>query len=651
MTHVFISYKAEDRPRVKPLVDALVAEGLAVWWDVHIEGGAGWRETIQSQLDGAACVVVVWSARSVSAAGRFVQDEAARADRRGVLLPVAIDAVEAPLGFGGHQVIDLAGWRGTRRDPQYLKLLENIRAIMARGGTPVVPAIPRRQWRSGRRFWPVFAATGIVAAIGVLVASAPALTCATVGLRCAAAPAPAPTPPTNSLAVLPFANLSGDPAQDYFSEGLAEELTGALARLGSIQVTGRTSSFKFKGSKDDSATIGAKLGVAYLLDGSVRREGALVRVSAQLVDTKSGFEHWSQTYDRDAGKTLAVESGIAQSVAEALKVQLLGPDIAAISRGGTADAKAYDDYLRGRRLFDAGGGESSYRQALARFDAAITADPKFAAAHAARARTLLTLADQYASTEQARGLFDSALVSARRAVDLAPDLPQTQTALAASLLDATLDVAAAKEAYAQAIASGAGDADVLLGYGLFTCRIGDAKSGLAALRRAVTLDPLNPRANWALGLGLIAARRYPEAITALRRTLALNPSASGAHAAIGDALLLQGRLIEAKSEYALEPEAWVRLTGQAVVLRRLGNAPGAEAALKALIADGGDSGAYQEAVVHAQWGEHDQAIAALDAAFKSGDPGLIRLKSDPFMDPLRGDRRFADRLARLHIGA
>ncbi len=651
MTDIFVSYKAEDRARVKSLVNALVAEGLTVWWDVHIEGGAGWRETIQAKLDEAACVVVVWSALSVTGAGRFVQDEAARADRRGVLLPVAIDAVEAPLGFGGHHVISLVGWRGARRDPRYLKLLENVQAITARGGgsprAPTVASAPQR--RAGLKALSAMAAIALVAGAGGVLAVFPAVTCATTGLRCAANRHEARAPPANSLAVLPFANLGGDPAQEYFSEGLAEELTSALARLGSIQVTGRTSSLKFKDSKDDSATIGAKLGVAYLLDGSVRRDGAVVRVSAQLVDTKSGFEHWSETYDRAAGKTLAVQSGIAKAVAEALKVQLLGADIVAISRGGTSDAKAYDDYLRGKSLFDAGGGESSYRAALAKFDSAIAADPKFAAAHAVRARTLLAIANRFAVPAQARSLYDAALASARRAVVLAPDLAETQTTLATSLLDASLDVPAAKAAYARAMSTGSGDADVLLGYGLFRCRIGDTKSGLVALERGVTLDPLNPRAFLALGYGLIAARKYPQAIAAMRRTLELNRNAGNAHAAIGDALVLEGRLIEAKSEYALEPESWARLTGQAIVLHHLRDVRGADTALTALIADGGDSGAYQEARINAQWGDRDRAIAALDAAFRSGDSGLLWMKSDPFMDPLRADPRFAARLTRLHI--
>ena len=175
-----------------------------------------------------------------------------------------------------------------------------------------------------------------------------------------------PSASANSLAVLPFANLSGDPAQDYFSDGLSEELISTLARLKPLHVVARTSSFRFKGAHEDSATIGVKLGVAWLLDGSVRRDGGLVRVSADLADARTGYERWSATYDRDLKDIFAVQSGIAQAVADALKVRLLGGDIAALSRGGTTSPEAYDAYLRGRKLLLEGAGEAGYRAALAR---------------------------------------------------------------------------------------------------------------------------------------------------------------------------------------------------------------------------------------------------------------------------------------------
>jgi len=645
MADVFLSYKTEDRARVRPLVQALVAEGLTVWWDQHIEGGAAWREQIQSELDAAACVLVVWSTLSVGPLGRFVQDEASRADRRGVYLPIAIDDVHPPLGFGQHQVIDLVGWRSARRDPRFVSLLGAIRAVMVREPAAIAPARrpspDRLSWR-----WIAAGIAAVILVAGVVLLKAPTRLCAAAGLTCAGAQAKAAP---NSLAVLPFANLSGDPAQDYFSDGLTDELISRLSRLTGLQIAARASSFKFKGAKADTRAIGGQLGVAYLLDGSVRRDGNLVRVSAQLSEARSGFERWSQTYDRNMDDIFAVQSGIAEAVAQALKVKLFGADIAALSHGGTDNPAAYDAYLRGRGLFNLGGDEASYRGALAKFDAAISADPAFAAAHAARARTLLAIANQFEGPAGVRAAYDAALISARRAVSLAPALPEAQTTLAETLVYAALDMAGAKAAYDRALQAGGGDADVLLRYGLFNAQTGDANAGLQAIQRAVGLDRLDPRAYRTLGLALIAARRYPEAVDAMRQALALSPAATGAHAAIGEALYLSGQTEAAAAEYAREPGAWQKPTGQAIVLHKLGDQPGAERAYKALVAEGGDSNSYQEAEVLAQWGDQAGAFGALERAFKAGDSGLELMKRDPLLDPLRSDARFATLLARLGL--
>ena len=649
MSHVFISYKSEDRARVKPLVEALEAEGLEVWWDVHVEGGAAWREAIQTQLDAAQCVIVVWSEASVGPAGHFVQDEASRANARGVYLPVAIDAVQPPLGFGQKQVLKLAGWRGSRRDPRLADVVRAARAMVDDGPRPV-PAPPgRRSWAGiGPLGWRAAAFSAVLVAL--LLGAGYALT----KLRPHAGAAPqaqAATAPANSIAVLPFENLSGDPKQDYFSEGLSEELIGDLSKLDALQVAARTSSFKFKGSKDDSGVIGAKLGVAYLLDGSVRRDGELVRVSTELVDAKSGFERWSQTYDKDMKDIFAVQSGIAQAVADALKVRLMGGDIAALSSGATSSPAAYDAYLRGRRLFDAGGDEAAHRDALARFDAAIAADPDYAAAYAARARTLSELANQFEPPGKVRATFDAALASARKAVALSPDLAEAQATLASTLLIANLNFSEARPIYARAMALGGGDADILTRFGLFSSNAGDFVSGLAAVRRAAVLDPLNPRVFRSLGSALLRSRRYPEAIAAMRRALELSPETSAAHAVIGDALLMQGQLRAAMAEYALEPTGSRRHAGQAIVMRRLNDSKAADMAFKQLTADANGFTDYQQAEVYAQWGDLDRAFGALDAAFKHGDSGAVFLKGDPLMDPLRSDARFGRFLARLGLAA
>ncbi len=639
MSHIFVSYKKEDRARVQRLVDALKAEGLSIWWDVDIEAGAAWREAIETALDAAACVVVVWSSGSIGTAGHFVQDEAARAERRGVYLPIAIDEVSPPLGFGQKQTISLVGWRGNRRDPRFADLRRAIAGVM--GVAQTAPRAP------ARRLWPGFPPlpAGAMVAIGIGMAAAAILTLAVLGRGMRTARAP-----PNSIAVKPFTNVGGDPAQEYFSDGLSDELISHLARTPRLQVAARTSSFKLKGLGEDNRAMAAKLGVTYVLEGSVRRNANLVRVSAHLIDAKTGFERWSHVYDRDAKDALTVESGIAEDVADALDVRLGGADRAELGRGGPTSPAAYDDYLRGQLLSNAGAGELSHRDALASFDAALAIDPRFAAAHAARAKTLVFIANQFAPARDLRATYDEAIASARRALELAPRLAEAQAALADALVYGDRDFRAAKLVYARALADGGdGNAEVLLGYGQLECELGDTATGLAALQRAVTLDPLNARAFKSLGLGLIYAHQYPRAIDAMRRALALSPGISGARAGIGEALLLSDHAAEAQSEYELEPVAWQRLTGEAIVRRRLGDMAGAAQARDALIAAGRDESSYQLAEIEAQWRDPDAAFAALDSAFRVGDAGVELLAVDPLLTPLRHDRRYAKAVAKAGL--
>ncbi|MGH7022245.1 MAG: TIR domain-containing protein, partial [Caulobacteraceae bacterium] len=430
---VFISYARADQPQVETMVSALAGLGYVVWWDRHIAGGAAYAREIEAELRAAEAVVVAWSAASVDS--DWVRDEAALARDLGRLIPVRLDKTPAPLGFGQYQVVDLSTWRGDAGAPEFGRLVQSVERVA--GAEPPIRAAPSppspspgRGPRLGRRALLLGGAVAAPAALAAWWLSRPGRL--------------APAPSARTIAVLPFANLSGDPAQNYFAYGLSDELINALARLGKLQVVARTSSFQFRADQADSHTIGQKLGVAYLLDGSVRREGQEVRVAAQLVDTATGFERWSQTYDRDMKDIFAVQSGIAEAVADALKVQLLGGDIAALSVGNAANAPAYDAYLQGKRLFDQGGVESTYRDALAKFDQAIAADPGYAAAYAARARVLVVLGDQFVGPDKLRATYAAAVAAAQKAVQLAPTLADAQETLAEALASGDLDFAGAR---------------------------------------------------------------------------------------------------------------------------------------------------------------------------------------------------------------
>ena len=645
MSDIFVSYKSEDRKRVEPIVDALIAEGFSVWWDVHIEAGTDWRERIKQALQSAACVLVVWTETSAGSSGQFVQDEAERAKKRGIYLPIAIDAVEAPLGFGQDQILELVGWRGNRKDPRFVDVIEAARAIVAGKQRPTMSArrMPQRtanlRWI---RWLPIAAGMVLLGAILTFVVE-PSRICRSVGITCGAVSL-ANAAPQNSIAVLPFTNLSGDPAQDYLSDGLAEDLIAALTRNGALQVMGRTSTFKFKGSKDDSATIGSRLGVAYLLDGSVRRDGDTLRVSADLIEAKTGFQRWAQTYDRPMKDVLSIQGDIAALVAEALKAKMTeaGPT----STGGTNNATAFDAYLQGRQLLATSGSESEYRKAIAQFDAALAADPEYALAHAARSRALLAIAAQFAQGRTMQTLVADGLREAQRAVDLAPDLALARSALATARAIGRLDMAGAAEPFEQSWRLAPGDPAILMSFGAYQSDIGQNDQAITVLRRAAVLDPLNPNVQRFLGIAYYFAGRYPEAIDAFRAALAINPHMALAHGYMGHVLYLQNKLLEARAEYALEPSFWSKV-GFALVDNRNGDKTAATRGLANIRQLVNETTFYQQAEVLAQWGQQDQAVEALEHAYSARDSGLLQLRSDPLLNPLKDNPGYRNLLRRL----
>lgn len=329
-TDVFLSYKAEDRGRLAPLVAALESEGFRVWWDAHIGGGSNWRQDIQEHLDSAKCVIVAWSKRSVGPEGEFVRDEASRAKRRGTYVPIRIDDVEPPLGFGEVQALSLKGWKGDRSDPRFLAVADAVRSRIA--GEELAPL-------------PTGSLTSRVPRRAVLAGGAAAISMAGAGGWLLLKPDSANA---RRIAVLPFANLSGDPGQAYFSDGIAEELRSALSRIG-MEVIGRASSDAVKDL--DTKAASAKLGVANILTGSVRRSPQMIRVNAQLVRGKDGVERWAQSYDRVPGDAIRIQTDIAENVARALSIALGQAGRAALMLGGTADSAAQDLVLQAEGVF------------------------------------------------------------------------------------------------------------------------------------------------------------------------------------------------------------------------------------------------------------------------------------------------------------
>ena len=626
MSDIFVSYKAEDRRRVEPLVRALETDGFSLWWDTQIAAGAEWREDIQEHLDSARCVLVVWSKRSVGREGRFVRDEASRAQRLGTYLPVRIDRVEPPLGFGEIHAIALQGWKGKRDGPAYQSLLAAIRAVMS-GEAPQIAvdhgaSVSRRSVLIGGS-----ATAAALAAVGVWALLKPH--------KAAAA----------SIAVLPFANLSGDPRQDYFSAGLAEELRSSLSLLQGLKVAGRISSEAVR--NQDAATAARRLRVANILTGSVRRGPGMVRVTSQLIDGSNGLEKWSASYDRPEGNVLAIQSDIAQNVVAALSVELGSAGVKALTVGGSTDAEAHDLYLRATTQVQNDDSEASLKEANALLEAALAKDPQFAKAYAAKSRNLSYLADiGHTPKETAEG-YSNAVAAGRRAISLAPRLPDGYAAVADALYGQR-KIAGAMKQIEMGSSFAPNDLQLLQSAVIAFVAGGQTRRAVDYANRMIDIDPLNPLSHRRRYYALFYDRQYDACIAEAQQTLKLAPGLALPPYFIALSLIMKRQPKEAQRYLEMLPsDLTVRLAGEAIVAAKLDDRALSDRKLDALRTGYGDAASYQFAEAYAQRGEPGRAFAALERGFKVNDPGLNTLAVDPLFDPIRSDPRFAEMTRRV----
>ncbi len=447
-----------------------------------------------------------------------------------------------------------------------------------------------------------------------------------------------PAPAKASVAVLPFVNMSGDKENEYFSDGLSEELLNVLSKIGELKVAARTSSFHFKGQTGDIAEIARKLGVASILEGSVRQSGLKVRITAQLINAADGYHLWSETFDRELDDIFAVQDEIAASVAEALKVKLLGADGGRLSVGGTTNAEAFQAYLQGVHHRNRGSEETAARSSLEAFERAVELDPAYAQAYAnlAMAWEEMTTNDFVALEE---GVAKS-IEAAAKAIELAPDLADGHQAMGRMLFAYKLELKEARKAIEKALELYPGNVSVQIEYARTISSFGERDASVAAAKTALELDPVSMFATWVLGHTLYVARRYDEAISVYRHSLELDPHHPRPHYGIGICQFLQGDPEAALKEIEQEPLGWMKYSGMAIVLHHLGRTEDAKAAMESLIIRYGENGVYQHAQVYTQWGDFDQAIENLNRSCDVGDPGISQLKVDPLLDPIRDDPRF-----------
>jgi serine/threonine protein kinase/TolB-like protein/Tfp pilus assembly protein PilF len=459
-------------------------------------------------------------------------------------------------------------------------------------------------------------------------------------------------PPARSVAVLPFVNLSADPTQDYLGDGISDELLTELSTLSELQVAARTSSFSFKGRALDAASIGRSLNVGALVEGSVRRDGDSMRITAQLINTQSGFQIWSQTYDRKFSDMLKVQTEVATAVAKALQVKLMGEEANTLAHADTSVAAAYDAYLRGMQLFyRPNTGEAGFRAAAEEFATAAALDPNYAMAYTRRAAALVKVCMIGTNPNERAALRAQARSAAEQAVELAPRLGEAHLALALAHDIGVQDRDEARREYQLALALAPGSAWVQLMYGLFRSTRGQYDIAVAAARKAVELDPQNIDTYKGLGFILVGARRFAEANEVFEQGRRLQPQSHFVAFYLSDNLLALGQYEAARrrcesADTPLDTDS--RHDCLALAYHALGRTAEAERQLAEFMADNGDSAAYRYARIYAQWGDRVKAWQWLDKAEQLGDPDLSLLKTDWHVDPLRGDARFKAIEARMN---
>lgn len=415
----------------------------------------------------------------------------------------------------------------------------------------------------------------------------------------------------------------------------------SLSRITQLQVAARTSSFSFKGKQVDIADIAHKLNVGAILEGSLRKDGARVRITAQLINAVTGFLLWSQTYDRDLRDILALQTEIAGAVTTALQATLLGDSAARIELGGTQNPAAFDAYLRGRKMYTTAYDKESLLTQIATYSEAIKLDPSYAKAYVEKSITLMGFADQAATGPEVRKALETARAAADKALALAPDLGEAHAALA-FLLEREFEFERTAVEFDRAAALSSGNARVLRQAAAFFSHVGRTDAAVTNVQRSLALDPLNAVAYNALGQVSYVARRYSEAIEAFNRTLLLDSHAGEVAASRGYSYLLLGEFAAARESCATPPIDWYGNTCLAVVYHKLNRQSDAEASLAAVMADRGDDAAFQYAEVYAQWGNIPKAIESLETAYRMRDGGLVELKVDPLLDPLRQEPRYKE---------
>jgi TolB-like protein len=453
--------------------------------------------------------------------------------------------------------------------------------------------------------------------------------------------------PLKSIAVLPLVNTSGDPSNGYFSDGLSEELIAVLAKIPELKVIGRSSSFFFKGKSSDSAAIGQKLGVANLIEGSVRKQGDRVRIIAELISAADGRSLWSETYDRELKDVFAVQAEIAKSVAEQMKVRLLGEKTRSDAAPSNQNPAAHNAVLQSDFYFQQQTAES-IRKAISFAQEAVGLDPNYALAYAKLSQAWRQYGASFA-TDNAEKAYEEARVAAEKAVFLAPDLVEVRKAIGWISMTPALDFRAAEKEFRRALELSPNDAGAknALSYSLMAqWQLAEAEQ---TCREAISLDPLLTTLWYNLGRLAVARGSYKDGEETFHRGLEIQPQAARFHTYLAALEILQKNPTAALRQAQLEPDAFWREYALTLVQQTQPDRSAADTALREFSSKYASNGAYQIAVIHALRKEPDEMFRWLDNAYVTHDSGLTQLVITPFVFEYRDDPRFVALCQKLGV--
>lgn len=449
-----------------------------------------------------------------------------------------------------------------------------------------------------------------------------------------------------SIAVLPFANTSDDPGNEYFADGLSEELISTLSHLGGVRVIGRTSSFLFKGKTEDSKAIGEQLGVEYLLEGSVRKSSSRVRIAVALVKSADGAHVWSEIYDRALDDIFAVQAEIAGAVAGQLAVTLHGDGVYTAptpAAPSTRDVNAYNALLQGS-FYSMRRTAEGYRKAIDYYEEAVRLDPRYALAYARLSTALVQLATRYAGvgSQEGRDALAKARTAADTALALDPGVGEAHRGRAMILDQVEFDVPGAEQEYRRAVELSPQDSRATQSLANVTGNLGRLDEATELTRRAIALDPLRSESHFNLAILLIVLGRYDEAEAALGKAMELQPQAAQNYLWLAIVAILRGTPAIAVEVAERETDPFWRTFGLALAHFSNGAHAKADAYLQTLIDENSGDAGSQIASIYALRKDSDQVFRWLDHAWETRDPGVMELRINPFLLMYKDDPRFAD---------